>query len=130
MRLTRETLKRLTRKRLVRFWGRRYFVTPALVAEKLGDGKKLIRFEPMDTRPNYYVVFVDSSWNTSNWEPCKEHICDHLDEIRAAIREQYRERWETWYSDKAGREYHRRNRFPALCDASGASWGELSQEDK
>ena len=53
MRLTRETLKRLTRKRLVRFWGRRYFVTPALVAEKLGDGKKLIRFEPMDTRPNY-----------------------------------------------------------------------------
>ena len=118
-------LKHLTRKRMVRFWGRRHWVTPALVAKKLGNGKQLIWYEPMDTRPNYYLIFVDSAWNTSNWRRCREHVCDHRDEIRNAIMDEYLKGWETWFSGKTGREYRRHNPFPALSDDCGASWGEI-----
>ncbi len=37
-----------------------YRVTPALVSTVFGDGRKLMRFEPMECNDEYYLVLVDS----------------------------------------------------------------------
>lgn len=44
-----------------RFWGLEYTITPRLIAEKFGDGQRLVCVTPMATRPNYFVARVDSS---------------------------------------------------------------------
>lgn len=43
-----------------RFWGQPYTITPRLIGRIFGDGKHLICITPLATRPNYFVVRVDS----------------------------------------------------------------------
>lgn len=60
-------------------WGQVYRGTPRLVSEVFGDGKQWVGWRPLASRPNYYVVRVDSRWNLSNWgrgEPLSDHITD------------------------------------------------------
>ena len=54
--------KRFTKPRQIEFWGGQYKVTPLLADEHLGDGRLLLWFEPLNTRPHYYLVRIDSSW--------------------------------------------------------------------
>lgn len=105
------------RRRATTFWGRKYFVTPRLVEKVFGDGKQLIGFEPLNSRPNFYVVLVDSSWNISN---CGEGqlLSEHTDEIYEAIEEQY---GCAWYDDDPPQRKFGRT-FPALNDGSGVAW--------
>jgi hypothetical protein len=44
-------------------WGDARKITPRLVGETFGDGRRLVFIEPTMTRPNYYIVRVDSGWN-------------------------------------------------------------------
>lgn len=83
-------LASLTQTRSVRFWGREYTVTPLLVTRVLGDGGQVIAFQPLATRPDYYVVRVDSSWDLDNhhWE-APEPFIDHVDEVYEAIELEY-----------------------------------------
>lgn len=50
----------LTRK--VEWWGQTYTVTPAVATSHCGDGRLLLGFQPANTRPNYYLIRVDSAF--------------------------------------------------------------------
>lgn len=50
----------------VRFWGKDHRVTPRLLPEVYGAGDHLLAFQPLNTRPNYYVIIVDASWLSSD----------------------------------------------------------------
>lgn len=107
------------RRQRATLWGKAYFITPRLVTRFLGDGKQLIWFTPMATRPNYYAVRIDSSWKISNWEE-PPNLIDHVDEIYSAIEEEYGNQ------DDEGNE---NASFPVLCDDCGSSWVELDLEE-
>src|SRR5690242_2426593 len=118
------SLESLTRRRKVRVWGRIYFITPRLVDRIWGDGKQIIWFSPLNTRPNYYVACIPSGLSLNSLDdPC--FADEVLDELYEAIEEQFGEAYETWTSDKNGREYTRHNPFPALSDDCGSEWGVL-----
>lgn len=54
--------RRFTRRRKVQWWGGEYDVTPAVANGHLGDGRQLLRIQPLNTRPDYYLIRIDSSW--------------------------------------------------------------------
>ena len=62
--LTQETTRTL--------WGDSYTFTPVICSEKLGDGEQLIWLSSIDTRPMFWLLFVDSSTDLSEIE------CDEL----------------------------------------------------
>lgn len=60
--MTHEQLRaHIERARIMRFWGTEYEITPLLIDEIFGDGLKLLAVTPLFTRPNFYVVRVDSA---------------------------------------------------------------------
>lgn len=67
MRVTKADKARLEKRHWVRFWGRKYMRRPVFVPTALGDGNKLLAVQPLNTRPQYYLIRVDSTWATSNW---------------------------------------------------------------
>jgi hypothetical protein len=71
------------------FWGKPYRVTPRLVDKVFGDGRQLIHLTPLSTRPNYYVVRIDSRWTIDEPSECDATIRDHLDDIIDAAAEQF-----------------------------------------
>lgn len=108
--------------RTVKLWGEEYEITPAVCNRVFGDGKRLIFVEPLNTRPDYYVVQVDSSWT-------KESLEDHIDDVLLAIGEQFGTTDSDWEEDADGddaedgnREEERRG-FPVLDEDAGTSWG-------
>lgn len=115
-------LKYLTRTHIVTFWGQRYRITPRLVSKILGDGKKIIHFTPLATRPDYYIIRVDSQWDLDNGG--KDSIYDHLEELYNAIEDDYGNYFEEWQHDN-GRTYIKHHDFPALNIDCGSSWGEM-----
>jgi hypothetical protein len=111
------------RRHKVRFWGRNYIITPRLVEWMHGDGKQFMYFMPLNTRPNYYVVRVDSALSLDNHE--ENNFTDAvLDDLYTEIEEQFGRSCEEWTADN-GRTYTRRNPFPALNDDCGSCWGLL-----
>jgi hypothetical protein len=110
--------------REVSFWGKTYRITPRVIEEVLGDGGQLIWLQPLNTRPNFYVLQVDSTWTLSNWgQPGTDGLLsDHLEEIHDAINDQFGccicgE--ESEYPE--GERYE--CRWPVLHDDCGVSWG-------
>jgi hypothetical protein len=84
--------KRFTKPRRVEFWGGKYNVTPAVAEAHLGDGRTLLRFTPLNTRPDYYLVRVDSSWGKGeDWDD-HEHINDVIELLEEEFSEKERER--------------------------------------
>lgn len=112
----------IERRHKVKFWGSPHMITPRLITEVFGDGKKLISIEPTDWRPNYYVVRVDSSWSTSNWEHDDEKVepREWLDKVLDAIGDQF---GDCYYDDWAANKP-----FPVLSSGSGVSWGEMGDD--
>lgn len=106
--LTDEEKAFLTRPHERRLWGQPHTVTPVLVSEVLGDGEKLLILSPLMTRPNYYVVQIDSSWDIDG-----EEFRDHLDEIYDAVEMEFG-------SDAEDEDAP----WPALC-GGGSTWGEI-----
>lgn len=71
-----------------RFWGRNYIITPRLVEWVHGDGLQVIYFQPLNTRPNYYVARIDSKVSLDNSdEPC--FADEVLEDLYTAIEEQF-----------------------------------------
>ena len=96
-------------------WGQPCKAEPKLVSQVFGNGQQWICLTPINTRPNYYVVRVDSSWRLSNYAEEGELLIEHLDEIYDAIEEQFG----SSYDEETG-EHHG---WPALSEDSGSSWG-------
>lgn len=124
--LTKPEREFLTKRHYRKLWGQKHLVTPALVDEVFGDGEKLICLMPTMTRPNYYVVQVDSSWALDNFAE-GETLADHLDDIYNAIEEQYGRTIE--HSDDCPEDCDGSRKcyvgFPGL-NSEGSSWGEIS----
>ena len=113
------------RRHITTLWGQRHFVTPRLVDWIHGDGKKLIWYEPMATRPDYYIARIDSKVDTDNCGKPPVFCDEVLEDLLSAIEDQYGRAWERWEHDN-GRTYERHNLFPALSDDCGSSWGTLT----
>lgn len=121
------TLEPLIRRRKVRFWGASFMVTPRLLDHVEGNGLLVIFVTPMDTRPNYYVLRVDSGWaagdlNDDDWR-------DYMDEVYEYLEDGFGPAEEEWTHDN-GRTYTRHNDWPAFNDSSGTSWGILGKLEK
>lgn len=118
-------LKKLIERRTkVEMWGRARFVTPRLVNQVFGDGKKLIGLAPTMYRPNYFVVRVDSSWNLSNYARDCELLIDHLDDVYDATEDEFCD-WPWWRQYGLNPNRSRGEDNSARIDWSdGSSWWE------
>lgn len=117
------TLKaRLERPYMTTFWGVRRKVKPVLIDRVLGNGNKLISVTPLNTRPQYYLIRIDSTWQTSNFED-GQTVGQNLEEIYQVIEEECGRRHEDKYESPTGRP--RVNPWPAFDD-SGTSWHDAS----
>lgn len=79
--------ERFRKTRTVEWWGEKYQVTPAIVDSHLGNGRRLLRFQPLNTRPDYYLIRIDSRWDCG----ADEFYDDHLENVIEAIIDQYSE---------------------------------------
>ncbi len=61
-----------------RMWGSDYTCDPRFVEEALGDGNVLLGLQPLNTRPNYYLIRVDSTWHLYGCRVCKDECPDDL----------------------------------------------------
>lgn len=125
----------MTKPHKLTFWGKEYDITPAKVNQVLGDGKKILWFEPLNTRPDYYIIRVDSSFGTEGNDD-HEDIEDVIEAIADEYSEIEREREcleqdlvdqgiepDGDNTDLAGNED--RLGWPVLSLDSGYSWGEM-----
>ncbi|TJY57429.1 hypothetical protein E4T66_18655 [Sinimarinibacterium sp. CAU 1509] len=101
------------------FWGARYLVRPKLLDTIFGDGSQLIGFQPLNSRPQYYVVRVDSGWSLTNTDD-DNCVGAHIDEIYEAAEEQFGLAW--YPDDPPQRKYGRK--WPALHE-DGCLWFEM-----
>src|SRR5882672_1344925 len=117
-------LTRLCKRHKTTLWGQPHFVTPRLADWIHGDGLKVIYLTPIMTRPNYYVVRIDSKINLDNFGKPPVFVDEVLPELHESIEDQYGRAHEEWEHDN-GRTYHRHNPFPAMDD-EGCAWGNLT----
>jgi hypothetical protein len=120
------------------FWGQGYRITRLLINAVLGDGKKLAGIQPLNTRPNYYVIRVDSGWDLSNWGD-GDLFVDDLEDVYEAIEDQFseieRER-EYLIEDGVSPEradlayYPEELGWPVFSLDSGVGWFELDSPRK
>ncbi len=117
-----------------RWWGTDYICRPQFVHTALGDGNQLIGIEPLNTRPHYYLIRVDSSWHLQSCRICRDRDCpdeltEHLDEIYDAIVEEYmavetvRECNEDFPEEEPDSE-----EWPVFSSDSGVSWFRLRDD--
>ena len=108
----------------VRFWGAEYTVTPCVCSTVFGDGQQLVAFQPLDTRPEYYVLFVGSDWNLDN---CGgedgPRLVDYHNEILTALEEDYGSADD--YEEGVGCEGEEWPGWPVTSFDSGEQWFEL-----
>lgn len=68
----------------VRLWGAQYTVTPRLVEKIFGDGQQHLALWPISSRPEYYVVRIDSQYDLD-----ADESFDVLDDIYDAIEDEF-----------------------------------------
>lgn len=108
----------IERRQVAYLWGRRCFVTPRLVSEIFGDGKKMVWLSGINIRPAYWVVRVDSSWNLDNCDD-PPTLSDHLEDIYQSIEAEF------GTGEKEDGALYADARFPQACHiGDGCSWGE------
>lgn len=104
---------RIERRTAEILWGQRRFVVPRLVPFVWGDGKQWIYLSPINSRPAYYVVRIDSRVNLSNHAPENSFYDVCLDDVLEAIGDYFGERYE---EDTP-------TRWPELDWTIGGEWG-------
>jgi hypothetical protein len=78
--------KKYTRTRTVHHWGADYQVTPAVAQEHLGNGRLLLWFQCMNTRPNYYLIRVDSDFLLR-----EDQGADQIEEVIEVLEDEFGE---------------------------------------
>lgn len=81
--------RRFTHRHKTTHWGIEYLVKPAVVSEALGDGRLLLWVQPLSTRPDYYLIRIDSKWIDLNGDEFRDYV---QSEILDAITEEYSEK--------------------------------------
>jgi len=88
-------------------WTQPYWVRPALIKKRFGNGKRLLALTPIMHRPHYYLVWIDSEWDLD-----EDVWLDRLEEIWEAISEECGSRPED------AEEYN----WPEEDSAGGCAW--------
>ena len=91
-------------------WGQQYDISPRVIGQVFGDGRSLITIWPLTTRPNYFVVRVDSG---ESFE-----IRDVLNDIYAAAEEEY------GYYDQLDEDEQHGGAWPIVDWGYGTCWSE------
>lgn len=115
---TRELRQLIERPESCIFWGEPYTITPRLIARIFGDGGRLLCVTPMATRPNYFVVKVDSTPHDPR-DPLPGSEVSLLDEIMCAAEEEYGTFGDEEERDVNGDESRP---FPVTDWGVGVSW--------
>lgn len=111
-----------------RWWGSDCTCDPRFVEAALGDGEVLLGLQPLNTRPNYYVIRVDSKWHLQGCRECEndcpDELVEHLDEIYDAIEDEYgwKDRIDESNAELAEGEEPDDTDWPVLNDDCGSSW--------
>ena len=103
----------------VKHWGQPVHThTPVLINATHGDGQCLIYFVPLGTRPDYYIIRVDSAVKKMI-EDDGDEICDFMEEvIHSMIVNEF-----GWiYEEDCDGELIERP-FPAFDISCGSDWG-------
>lgn len=106
--MTPEQVAKLEAPYTTRWWGSDRVVKPCVITEPMGDGRKMFAITPLDTRPNYYIVRLDS--RVQIWDQIDE-ILDHIAEQVGDARENEQD-----YGDA---------QWPELHSDSGVAWSRL-----
>jgi len=122
-------LDNVCREHVLRFWGSDHTITPVLIEEVHGDGMQLVYFTALATRPNSYVLRIDSNILISeNFEDNDKSLSE---KDKAAYREvgellmtMIENRWGNVESERENDEDEMV--FPALNDSCGFGYGSLS----
>jgi len=121
----RRVVKRLRavieRRQVAYLWGQRKFITPRLLGTFFGDGRQLVAFSPVNTRPNYYVVRIDSGMVLSNWDKTGRPI---LLDLTDSIWEELEDEFGECHCEEDGKEC--RCWFPIVDDGCGSEWWGLN----
>ena len=102
----------------VTHWGQEHHNhVPVLIDAVHGDGQCLIYIVPLATRPDYYILRVDSS--------VREMIKEDDDEIRDYVEELYGTIASEWGRYEEENDDGEEVPFPALNITCGSGWGEI-----
>lgn len=117
-----------------RFWGQEYTCEPKFVEQVLGDGRALLGLSPLNTRPNYYVIRIDSTWHLYGCRVCKDEcpdeVTEHLDEIYEAIEDEYGSAEQIRESNEEDPdEEPESDDWPVMSCDSGSSWFTLDPKE-
>lgn len=106
---------------LGRLWGRTtgWFV-PRLLDRVFGDGRKLMAVAPLDGRPCYIVVRVDSNTESLTDEPIGDERY-LIDRIYDAAEDQFGR----CHCEECEEDDPEPSRFPIVHWGDGSSWGEI-----
>lgn len=73
--------RRFTCQQKAYHWGYYYDVTPAVAKGHLGDGRQLLMVQSLNTRPNYYLIRIDSSWSVDNSDEWRDRMDSEVYEM-------------------------------------------------
>ncbi len=114
-------LGKFIKRRKYHFWGGDYMVTPRLLDHVEGNGLLVIYFTPLATRPNWYVLRIDSKWGDLD----DDDWYDHLDQVYEDLEDQFGQA--SWQDDN---DEWQSEPWPALDDSCGSTWGILAKLKK
>jgi hypothetical protein len=79
-----------TKQRTVEWWGQKHEVQPLLCDAILGNGRLLLAVQMLNTRPDYYLIRIDSKWSK---KMDLDEFYDHMsDEIIETLIDQFSEK--------------------------------------
>ena len=82
-----EKLQPCLMKHTASLWGQESETTPTLVHTVFGDGRSVVTLEPMDSRPDYYVILADSSMKC--FKDFLQFMRDNEELVLQTIEEEY-----------------------------------------
>jgi hypothetical protein len=120
-------VKRECRPRKSSLWGQPCDIAPAYVDTGRGDRKQLVYVAPIDTRPNYYVLRIDSKEDVGadnyDWDGMLlvpiEGVYDNVDRY-----EHYWDKGRYMGKERYADEDPKEMEWPML-HWSGGSWGQI-----
>lgn len=97
-----------------KFWGQPCTCDPKLIETVFGDGRRLIYYTPLATRPNYYIVRVGSDWDDDVY-------IERMEEVYEAIEADFGNADDSQYDPETGhslKEWEQLD-WPAFHDGGG-----------
>lgn len=129
-------MKYYGRERETKMWGQKHTIKPEIIENIQGDGMQAVYLTPLDTRPNYYVLRIDSSIDIDSEElvVCGGEEIDLCEMLLRMIEEEHDNIDDYKEVDINGETmYQYQNEEPKTWDEvyfpvlhwSGGSWGRM-----